>query len=531
MKKLVSLLCGAALLLSLLPGCGIREVVSGSPSDSPVPSETEPMSGLPLVDEPITLSYWITRPNFYANYGETLNDTLSFQELERITGIHIDFFHPAVGNDENDFNLMVASRNYTDLISNRTVSYSGGLEAAVENGIYVDLKHYIEEYAPNYSQEIRKTKDRLRGVTTDKGYFAAFWQINDPEQGPWIGPAIRKDWLDRVGLISPVTVDDWERMLRAFRDEIGTNTPYDISYVGVDPYCNILSAYGVGDSFYRVGETVHFGPMEPAYFEYLQRMHQWYGEGLLNPSFYNRREIYRTYGLAEGAGAATTMYTQIGKGKTYNSHIDDPEVYTTAVPYPILKKGDKIHIRRYNPDIADSSTSITVACKDIVTAVRWMDYAFSEEGAMILNFGVEGQTYHYEKDKPVLSGLITENPDGMTAIEAIQSLLALSHPTRYYWWRELSVVSEEGADAIDRIWKQADADFMMPKITLSAEEGALYLKKMEPIEEYITEMTVKVILGIESADIYDTYVETLESMGIHEMIEIEQAALNRYLNR
>ena len=54
---------------------------------------------------------------------------------------------------------------------------------------------------------------------------------------------------------------------------------------------------------------------------------------------------------------------------------------------------------------------------------------------------------------------------------------------------------------------------------------------MAQIEAYVTEISVKIILGIESAAIYDEYIINLEQLGLNEVLTIQQNALERYYAR
>ena len=40
----------------------------------------------------------------------------AYQETEKKTGIHIEFQHPAVGQEKNQFNLLMSSGDYPDVI-------------------------------------------------------------------------------------------------------------------------------------------------------------------------------------------------------------------------------------------------------------------------------------------------------------------------------------------------------------------------------------------------------------------------------
>ena len=65
----------------------------------------------------------------------------------------------------------------------------------------------------------------------------------------------------------------------------------------------------------------------------------------------------------------------------------------------------------------------------------------------------------------------------------------------------------------------------------TAEESEEYSTIMNEVETYRDEMTNKFILGTESLDNFDQYVETLNSLGLQRAIEIQDAALERYNKR
>ena len=71
----------------------------------------------------------------------------------------------------------------------------------------------------------------------------------------------------------------------------------------------------------------------------------------------------------------------------------------------------------------------------------------------------------------------------------------------------------------------------MPNGTPTAEESEEYSTIMNEVETYRDEMTNKFILGTESLDNFDQYVETMNSLGLQRAIEIQDAALERYNER
>ena len=68
----------------------------------------------------------------------------------------------------------------------------------------------------------------------------------------------------------------------------------------------------------------------------------------------------------------------------------------------------------------------------------------------------------------------------------------------------------------------------LPAITRLTSESSEYSTKFSEISTYASEMYSKFIFGTESLDNYDSYVDTIYSMGLDDVLEIQEAALDRY---
>ena len=51
---------------------------------------------------------------------------------------------------------------------------------------------------------------------------------------------------------------------------------------------------------------------------------------------------------------------------------------------------------------------------EVEVVARLLDYAYSEAGATLYNFGTEGESYTVVDGQPVYTDLVLNNPDGMT---------------------------------------------------------------------------------------------------------------------
>ena len=72
------------------------------------------------------------------------NEMMMWQELERRTGVHIDFIHPLAGSTGNEaFMTMLASGDRPDMIEYNWDLYSGGPQQAIEDEVIIALDDYI----------------------------------------------------------------------------------------------------------------------------------------------------------------------------------------------------------------------------------------------------------------------------------------------------------------------------------------------------------------------------------------------------
>ena len=210
-KKLSCALLIAAMLLGLLAGCGSSS--NSSTAEEETAEETEETENteeaeesgsedtsetaaytLPIVDEPVTYTMWMT----YAPFAATLIDTdtlegiLVLDELQEVTNIYFDFVTVNGGAEEENYNLMIAAGDYTDILSSMSF-YSTGLEGAVDDGIVMDLADILPEYCPTYWSYLSSNTNTLMRAYTDSGYMPQIMVLS-PEVGQEvIGPILRSD--------------------------------------------------------------------------------------------------------------------------------------------------------------------------------------------------------------------------------------------------------------------------------------------------------------------------------------------------
>ena len=150
---------------------------------------------------------------------------------------------------------------------------------------------------------------------------------------------------------------------------------------------------------------------------------------------------------------------------------------------------------------------------------------------MLFNFGIEGVSYTIVDGKPTYTELITNNPNGWTMQQAMAQYMRswncgpFVQDKRY---GELYFARPQQQQALSAWSNSHDADYRMPPVTIAEADLTEYSKLYGDIRTYVDEMQVKFITGVEPLDNFDTYLATLEQMGVKRVIELQQAALDEF---
>lgn len=546
-RRITAILLVFIMAMGMLSGCsGNTKGTEGSNADSVTPLENsesastsssdstkatgEQGSSLPLTDEAITLKIWMPMDGNMGTVSSNYNDNAFFKEMEKRTGVHLEFITPATGEEQSSFNLMIASGELPDIISYAQL-YTEGLDSAIEDDNFLDLTPYLDTYLYDYNQRRSVSETLMKNTTTDSGKVGAVYAIYEDEQGPWMGMQVRKDWLDDCGLDMPVTYADWEEMLTAFKEKKGAYAPLSLNKNGYMVLSDAMSAgYGSLFGFMNVEGKVQYGPITEGWYKYLKTMSDWYAKGLIDPDYMTSSAFFvDTEKVTSGqTGAWSSMYTMPAM---YEATSTDKNMQITAIASPVEKEGDAVHIRCKSTTV-NIPVAISANTEYPELCMKWLNYLFTEEGSILANYGIEGSTFEYDENgKPNYNSTITANTDGLSMSQA-QSYFTCppSMLSVYYdWKRELISVPKEDVTSYD-IWGTADASYLMPaSISLSSEESKENAALYSDIQTYVTENMNQFITGVKDIDKeWEDYVSSIEAMNIKRCIEIYQTALDRY---
>ncbi len=300
-----------------------------------------------------------------------------------------------------------------DAIMLRNVS---DVATLIDQGALVPLTDLLDEYCPNLMQYITDEDLAYLYNVGDGEIYMLPAVTAIPNINTW---TIRQDWLDNVGMEIPSDWEGWKSLLRAFRDQDANgngDTTDEIPYAGeLWPFLYSFGIYasntnnGISgtstDSLFCINEAGDYTLIfeHERYREYMTEMVEMYKEGLIDPEFATREETEKRKVMnSNQCGLAFTQaeQCQLSTDSLRAGGVSDATwvgIPPIAGPY-----GDQALFARSKFGFYTVITNEAAENDKVIGILKFFNWMFSEEGAMISNYGIEGMTYDMIDGKPVM---------------------------------------------------------------------------------------------------------------------------------
>ena len=557
--KLLALLLALVMVFGMFAGCGAEETASvaepaestvetpasepapAEPEEAPVeeeasvPAEEEAPEALfdiygPFSEEEIVLTYWKLWPPFLEGYDPM--DASLFSTLYEATNVRVDV--NTIGTDaaSEQFNLMVASGDYLDIIENAVSNYSGGGVKAIEDEVLVDLMPYMQTYAPDYWAVLQTDEIAQKNLIYADGSMASMCSLYDADPVPQSGLWIRNDWLKEQNLETPSTLEDLENVLKVFRDEYGCTDAFACREDCSIPVGNVYGAYEW--SVDEEGNVIYgYTDTPDAWKEYCKTSNEWFNEGYFSSSFAtaNDTNLPKVNLAVDGTSgvfdADILLISEVA--------VLDDTVELSAIA-PITKNADdKLPASWTSRMNSANQAAISTNCEYIEEAVAYINYAFTEDCFMAANWGTEGETYTMENGEPVFTDMMTNNPNLAASFTPL-AFISPGFPFLKSYDMALASYNHPAQQACYEIF-DSKTDYSLFKtsfptdyVTFTTEESEIIAQYQTDIETYVTECRAKFITGAMDVEKdYDTFADTLIEMGAEEIKAVYQAAYDRFV--
>lgn len=488
-------------------------------------------------DKKLTVWSNIMTPNkAYTSYTESPWHT----GLAELTGIEVEWIFPTAGSNSGEaFNLMLASEELPDIIIYNLVKDA---DQYMDDGILRDLTDLIPEHAPNYWNFLQENTHYQRSMKADSGRYYGFGAFREESWGAvFTGPVVRMDWLEECGLEVPTTIEEWDNVIRTFNEKYDAKLSFSIKN-RMNP--GLAGTYGTAGSFASSTDElfylddngkIQFSMANTGWRDYMAQLNTWYMDGLIDPDTLTLDDAgMRTKALNEKVGISITSMGQMTNWLA-DAKAQGTNAQWAGIPYPVVNPGDTVFKIQMEDTARPNIGAITSSCDEdkVEIALKWLDYFYSEEGFLYVNYGTEGESYTMVDGVPTFTDLILKAPEGVS--EALEKYTASQYTSlgvqaTGHVRQKNDPVSVAAVDT----WLQnqeSEKHFVPTGVTRTTAESDETSVIMTSLRTYIQEMSLKFVTGEESIDNFDKFLEELDRMGVQRLLEIQQGAYDRFLNR
>lgn len=360
-KRIVSLFLGLAMLAAACGGAAAGNVNA---------------TGLPIVDEPITVQIAVVRHENDASEG--FNEKFVIARATEATNVHIEWIE-IMSNNRERVPVMLAGdlpEVFLGLMSDSNIAQNPSL--------FVPLNDLLDPYCPNVMELYRSSVPGWESFLTYPdgniyGLMGSFLSsYNDQIDGVMF---MNQTWLDKAGKAVPTTMDELRDVLTAFRDmdmdgdgDAGNEIPLDFCQAHyAAKYWQLAYSFGF-PGYYDIQDGKILGTVNTdAFRAFLGAFHALGADGLINiEGLTQTNEQYTSNigSLKVGAFWGWAPYT----------FINDPDGQAQYVPVaPVTVEGSTPRLFANANIAARNNLVITTACKNVEAVLRWWDYLSADQ--------------------------------------------------------------------------------------------------------------------------------------------------------
>ncbi|CAM4463843.1 putative aldouronate transport system substrate-binding protein [Paenibacillus endophyticus] len=397
--KGAKLFLAAVLFSGVLAGCANKDDANNEVSDGGASGTKE-----------VTLK---VLHNWNGSSGAEMDMTPVEKVIKEKTGVTVEWEY-TTGSETEKVNAIFATQDLPDIYTGPAWGgeLDGIIKAAKEDQL-VDFSDKLDKY-PNLAKSI--AKENVPPALYEKGIDAYDGKkylllqnqpATDKDGTDWLyGFYVRKDIAEAVGVDpqSVKTKDEFYQFLKKIKDaNLQANGQPVIPLGGFSNGWAVGIAntmfYG-GAGYVDNGDgTIENSFFSKGYDDYTLYYRKLLSEGLLDAEAFTQTDPIAKEKIVQGRVAILAAH--------YPAILDATKEYVKAnpgsdfIPVGPLERAGAEPDRPVDLGIQGNNvTAITKACKDVDAALRLLDYLASDEGFMLVRYGVQGVHWDMENGKP-----------------------------------------------------------------------------------------------------------------------------------
>ena len=515
---------------------------SGQNGEVQIPDYLNMDSQMPIVKEgtDITLKVLVVNGPLYQNL-ESIQEVYFTKAYEERTGVKIEWLEVPSESFGDQLTMMLATNELPDVILKGDISNSNQYKYGAQ-GYFLDLMEndLLQTYAPNYWALCQKYPEILACSQMPDGQIYSLGMVRN-STGSTVTSKLffNQTWLDNLELNVPTTQEELYNVLYQFKhgdpngngkpDEIGLYLkPEHLEYV-------TLGMFGIGNrgrnnSFIDYDEetdSVRYFATSDEYRQWIEWVSKLYAEGLLNQEYFDMSESKLGYNISADI-CGVFAYINL-------CMIDDvTQKNFTYLNGALTGTNGANDYYGVNSIGSTGSFIITSACQYPEVALRWADYFYSDEGSLFFYFGDEGVTFKgledgtYQYTDEVLADYYAgkDSYDGCAIRVSLYGYGNTPTMTKvpYNAADDNKGIALDAANALIE-----DCAIAWPEFTFTKKEQRVIEDNKADMDKYVRSQRDAWIMGQAKLtdEAWETYLTTIERMGLQDVLEVYEAALQR----
>lgn len=540
-RNLLAFSLAMVMFLSLLTGCQVGTTTDKKEAPTTVSSldikDNFNPTGYPIVNEEITVTSMISEADMYI--PDDPDEVLYWKKARELTNIRVEW--DFVEADTTVINLYFTTGDFPDFFVKHLtpdIIYQHG----VVGNAFLDLSDMIYKYMPHLVSRFKEYPDMENAIKELDGKIYTLPTFRGGTTSTGGIMHYRKDYFERLNLSVPKTIDDYYDVLKAIKESGLTE--------GHAPYCPYYASLSQAEDYFfpafgNAYQTAYaddgsgnviYNRVSDQYKRFLEYMNKLYKDGLLENEYLS----------LDGA----TKNVRVKNGYTALAHN-----FSTLFPEDFLD--GKMGIGCLDPLVSEYTSEkkalgyahILVAAGGVnakskypEAILRFLDMAYAKEEVApgtgldgeAVNNGINGITFEIDEATNTKYFLVPPEYSDMPFYSWLR---------KYHGWNvwygvldNMYFNSDANAGARERSREAAIRPYEKPRLydnhfKYTPDEKASIATKLTDIDNYVDEMKSKFVAGIEPFSKWDDFVNTVEKMGLKDVLEVKQKGYERWLGK
>ncbi|WP_164821532.1 extracellular solute-binding protein [Paenibacillus koleovorans] len=517
-------LVGVPAVLLFVAACSGSPTKNSDSSSSPAAGNSSPAASTApsTPKERIAYTVWVEGTESDASLA------LAFKKLGDKFNLDLKMVYTPLTDLPTKINLAASTGDFPDII----FKIPNGIDTKKMGvqGILLPLKELSKKYAPNFLKALNETTDAEKVITVQNDFYqmpvlAEKGMANNNRNGT----IYRKDILDKNGIKSPTTTEEFYNVLKQLKQLYPDSAPISNRTPGLakSTFFSVFGVYSTPVEQYILASD--------AYKESIAYMAKLYKEKLLDNEFltitqqqfnekvyankvfffYDNEQTYEQMGT-QLAGINTQELTQAMADSDPKKKEDLSKKLLSVVDVMPNIQAPGREFSKGSPDLVNlRGVVFSKKIKNPERALEMVDYLFSKEGSRFGALGDEGVAYTIGSDGKLRVRNMTDEEKKKNPLAAALQLgsrrtLEVYRDTRLVGYRETTVNGASFKERPMEIYEMNDEQTQRYAVL-----NAQITKKQQEYESKFITGALEVEKG------WNDYINDLKKLGLDEMLKLQ----------